>query len=140
MVNRRHIRIKVMQSVYAILQSKSDNLEKEEKFLLFNIEKIYELFVLQLNLMLEVRDMALEHMEIKKKKHLATAADKSPNLKFIHNRVFLLLENSSELNEFASKRKLNSWKENREYVRIIWDEVQNNQIFKNKFTRSTIVP
>ena len=33
MINRRHIRVKVMQSVYAMLQSKSDNLVKEEKFL-----------------------------------------------------------------------------------------------------------
>ena len=39
MVNRRHIRIKVMQSIYAVLQSKSDNLPKEEKFLFTMIIK-----------------------------------------------------------------------------------------------------
>jgi N utilization substance protein B len=32
-VNRRHIRVKVMQSIYAMHQNGSDNL-KEEKFLL----------------------------------------------------------------------------------------------------------
>ena len=67
MVNRRHIRIKVMQSIYAVLQSKSDNLPKEEKFLLFNIKKATDLYVLQLLLMVEVRNLALEHIEIKKK-------------------------------------------------------------------------
>lgn len=134
MVNRRHIRIKVMQSVYAMLQSKSNNLEKEEKFLLFNIEKIYDLFVLQLHLMLEVKNMALEHTEIRKKKHLATAADKSPNLKFIQNKVFKIFENSSELNDYSSKKKLNNWRENREYVRIIWDEVENSKNYKDYLT------
>ena len=37
MVNRRHIRIKVMQSVYAFLQSEGSNLTKEEKFLQDNV-------------------------------------------------------------------------------------------------------
>ena len=71
MVNRRHIRIKVMQSVYAVLQSRSDDLKKEEKFLLFNIHKSKDLYVLQLLFLLEVRNLALEHMEIKKKKDKA---------------------------------------------------------------------
>ena len=31
MVNRRHIRVKVMQSIYAMHQNGSDNLEKQEK-------------------------------------------------------------------------------------------------------------
>ena len=70
MVNRRHIRIKVMQSIYAVLQSKNDNLPKEEKFLLYNIKKATDLYVLQLMLMVEVRNLALEHIEIKKKKYL----------------------------------------------------------------------
>ncbi|MCK5637826.1 MAG: antitermination protein NusB, partial [Flavobacteriaceae bacterium] len=76
MVNRRHIRIKVLQSVYAILQSNSDDLAKEEKFLQFSVKKATDLYVLQLQLLVEVRNLAKEHLEIKKKKHLATAEDK----------------------------------------------------------------
>ena len=57
MVNRRHIRIKVMQSIYAVLQSKSDNLSKEEKFLLYNIKKATDLYVLQLLLLAEIKIM-----------------------------------------------------------------------------------
>jgi len=120
-----------MQSVYAILQSKSDNLDKEEKFLLFSIEKIYDLFVLQLLLMAEVKNMALEHIEIKKKKHLATAEDKKPNLKFVQNRIIQIIENSKGLKDFASQKKINNWKENREYVRIIWDEIQKSNKYKD---------
>ena len=59
MINRRHIRVKVMQSVYALLQSKSDNLTKEEKFLYESIDKLYDLYVLMLRLLVEVRDMCL---------------------------------------------------------------------------------
>ena len=57
MVNRRHIRIKVMQSVYALLQSNSDDLPKEEKYLLFSIDKIFDLYVLQLLLLVEIKNL-----------------------------------------------------------------------------------
>ena len=39
MINRRHIRVKVMQSVYALTTSNSDNIVKEENFLNNSIEK-----------------------------------------------------------------------------------------------------
>ena len=38
MLNRGHIRVKVMQSIYAMHQNDSDNLEKEEKFLPDDVE------------------------------------------------------------------------------------------------------
>jgi len=131
MVNRRHIRIKVMQSIYAVLQSKSDNLPKEEKFLLFNIKKATDLYVLQLMLMVEVRNLALEHLEIKKKNYLATDEDKNPNLKFINNEVILAIAESAEVKEFLSKSKLMDWKDNREYVRIILDDMTGSDIYRN---------
>jgi len=131
MVNRRHIRIKVMQSIYAVLQSKSDNLPKEEKFLLFNIKKATDLYVLQLLLMVEIRNLALEHIEIKKKKYLATDEDKNPNLKFINNELIQAISDSHEIKEFVSKSKLINWKDNREYIRILLDEMIDSEVYKN---------
>jgi len=130
MVNRRHIRIKVMQSVYAVLQSKSDNLKKEEKFLLHSIQKAIDLYVLQMLLFVEVKNLAFEHLEIKKKKYLATAEDKNPNLKLIQNQVISAIENSSELMEYALAKKIDNWKNDREYVRVILDEIQDSEIYK----------
>lgn len=130
MVNRRHIRIKVMQSVYAVLQSKSDNLKKEEKFLLHSIQKAIDLYVLQMLLFVEVKNLAFEHLEIKKKKYLATAEDKNPNLKFIQNQVISAIENSSELMEYALAKKIDNWKNDREYVRVILDAIQDSKIYK----------
>ncbi|MCA0931480.1 transcription antitermination factor NusB [Lutimonas saemankumensis] len=131
MVNRRHIRIKVMQSVYAILQSKSDDLTKEEKFLLFNIKKTTELYVLQLLLMVEVRNLALEHIEIKKKKYLATHEDINPNLKFINNRLIRSIVDSPEIKAYVEGSKLTDWKDNREYVRILLDELIESELYKD---------
>jgi N utilization substance protein B len=115
-----------MQSVYAVLRSRSDDLKKEEKFLLFNIRKSKDLYVLQLLLLLEIRELALEHIEIKKKKYLATEEDRNPNMRFIENRVLKAIEGSEEIREFSRYRKLNLWKENREYVRILLDQMSES--------------
>ena len=131
MVNRRHIRIKVMQSVYALLRSNSDDLPKEEKYLLFSINKIFDLYVLQLLLLVEIRDMSLEHIEINKKKHLATVEDKDPNMKFVKNPIIDAIEQSEEIMDYAKKKRLNNWKENREYVSILWKQLKKSDLYKN---------
>lgn len=118
-----------MQSVYALLQSKSDNLVKEEKFLLFSTQKAFDLYVLQLLLLVEVKNLALEHLEIKKKKYLATAEDKNPNLKFIENEVIQAIESSEDIADYISQKKMDYWKDNREYIRVIWDAIQTNKIY-----------
>ena len=60
MLNRRHIRIKVMQSLYAFNGTESDDLTKDEKFLLeimkpisFNDDQTIENITLKLNQLLE---------------------------------------------------------------------------------------
>ncbi|MHB1146978.1 MAG: transcription antitermination factor NusB [Lutibacter sp.] len=119
MINRRHIRIKVMQSVYALLQSKSDNLKKEEDFLYTSIEKMYDLYALMLRLLVEVKNMEKKHIEISGKKYLATTQDLNPNFKFINNEIFKILEESVSLNTYLEENKLNYWSLDNEYVHEI---------------------
>ena len=121
-----------MQSVYAVLQSKSDNLVKEEKFLKFSIQKATDLYILQLLLLVEVKNLANEHLEIRKKKHLATPEDKNPNLKFVNNQVIAAIENSESIKDYVIKYNLNNWKNDREYVRVILDAIQGSDEY-NKY-------
>jgi N utilization substance protein B len=130
MVNRRHIRIKVMQSVYALFQSKSDDLAKEVKFLKLSVQKTYELYIHQLLMIIAVRDMHSEHLEIKKGKHLATPEDKDPNLKFVNNQLIKTIESSPEVKNYIQERRLDMWSDNREFVRIILDKLTKQDFFK----------
>jgi len=131
MLNRRHIRIKVMQSIYAMLQSSSDDIVKEEKFLNFSISKIYDLYVLMISLLLEVKNLAEVHQEISKKKHLATKSEKKPNRKFIDHPFLEKLKNNASLKDYIKTQKLKNWKEDSEYVRLIWDAVKESDIYIN---------
>ncbi len=130
MLNRRHIRVKVMQSVYALTKSKSDDLVREEKFLKFSISKVYDLYVLMLSLLVEVRSLAEQHQEIAKKKHLATSDDKNPNRKFVDNQFLQNLKRNSSLATYIEHEKLLNWKEDNEYVRVIWDAIKESTIYK----------
>lgn len=137
MINRRHIRVKVMQSVYAILQSKSDNLIKEEKFLYSSIDKMYHLYTIILRLMVEVRDMEKKHIELSRQKRLATPDELNPNTKFIDNQVFKMLFESVSLNEYIENNKLNCWYLDEDYVKEIWKLVKSSSFYTDYMKAQT---
>jgi N utilization substance protein B len=118
-----------MQSVYAILQSNSENLNKEERFLRDSIDKMYDLYVLSLSIIIDVKQMASKHLEITKKKHLASSEDKNPNTKFTDNTFIAVLEQSASLKDYIEDNKLNNWKIDSEFVRIIWDLIRESAIY-----------
>jgi N utilization substance protein B len=120
-----------MQSTYATLQSKNDYLDKEEKFLKQSIEKMYDLHVLILSLLVEVQNMAANHLSIAKKKHLASAEEKNPSTKFIENQIINTFKESVSLNSYIEKKKLNNWKLDYEFVRVIWDLIKVSEVYNN---------
>lgn len=130
MLTRRHIRVKVMQSLYAFHQSQNDKLATEEKFLLKSMEEMYDLFLLQLSLMLEIREQAETFLEKSQQKILATQEDKDPNRKFVNNKIFQILKENESLQEAFEERKITHWKRDDEYVNILWEEIKNSELYK----------
>ncbi len=131
MINRRHIRVKVMQSVYAMLQSHNDDIIREEKFLKHSILKLYELYVLNLQLLVEVQKLAAKKMELSKKKILATKEDLKPNTKFIDNKIINTISESVSLDGFISLNNIKNWELDDEYVKIIFEELLQSDLYKN---------
>ena len=130
MINRRHIRVKVMQSVYAMITSKADDIIREEKFLKHSIQKLLDLYVLQLQLLVEVQQMAAKKIELSKKKHLATKEELNPNTKFIENAAILNLVNSTSLATFKNDNNINNWSLDDEYVKIVWSKLEKSDLYK----------
>ena len=130
MLTRRHIRVKVMQSLYSFHQSKNKYFPAEEKFLLKSMKEMYDLFLLQLKLIIEIKAYAERYLEKSQRKHLATSEDKDPNLKFVNNRVIRILENNNHLDELLEERKITQWNRDGEYVAILWEEIRNSPAFE----------
>ncbi len=130
MINRRHIRLKVMQSVYAMQQSQNTDLIKEEKFLKYSIEKMFDLYVLNFQLLIEVQNLALKKIELSKKKILATKEDLNPNTKFVNNKLLSQIKTSVSLEGYVSLHKMDNWVLESEYVKIIWDNLSGSELYK----------
>ncbi|CAM1344403.1 transcription antitermination factor NusB [Tenacibaculum amylolyticum] len=131
MINRRHIRLKVMQSVYAMQQSNNTDLIKEEKFLKFSIQKMYDLYVLNLQLLVEVQKLASKKIELSKKKILATKEDLNPNTKFVNNRLINQIKDSVSLEGYLELNKIDNWDIEEEYVKIIWEELKASKMYQD---------
>lgn len=130
MLTRRHIRVKVMQSIYALIQSKDDSLEKQKKFLDVSIENMYSLYLLLLSLLIEVHQMADNQLKLSSKKYIATAGDDLPfKEKFVANKLLLQLVNNEPLKEELEIRKLNNWYLNEEYVKLIYKSILESDMY-----------
>ena len=118
-----------MQSVYAMQQSHNDDIVKEEKFLKHSIQKMYDLYVLNLQLLVEVQKLANKRASLAKKKILATKEELNPNEKFINNKLINKLNESVSLEGYVELNNLNFWQLDNEYVRIILDELQKSDLY-----------
>ncbi len=130
MLNRRHIRIKVMQALYALSQTETNNLQKEETFLRASISQMYDLYLVMVDLIVEVHAHAIEFQAKSQQKMLATEEDKNPNRRFVDNELLVKLAANEELQKELGKRKLNNWRLDSEYVNIIFEELLASDIYK----------
>lgn len=131
MLNRRHIRIKVMQTIYAMHQKGSDSIEKEEKFLISSLENLMELYLIMMSTLLELANKEAEFIEISRKKHLATPEERNPNLKFVNNILLRLLGDSKSLQVALENNKINNWKTNDDAILLLLQDVKQSSIYLN---------
>lgn len=116
MLNRRHLRIKIMHALYAFEQSKSNNISRAEKELFHSIQKMYEMYLYLMLIMIEIRDAAEVRIEEGKKKRLATEEDLNPNMRFVENKLLAQLANNRALKALSEQHKVN-WMGEGELIR-----------------------
>lgn len=121
MLNRRHLRIKVLQILYAFFQSKEIDVVKAQNELLLSVERMYDLYLYLLLTIPELKRAAQVNNENRKNKLRPNESDLMPNLKWVENSLVLKIEESKELNKISSARKVN------------WLGAENQEIFRKMF-------
>jgi len=137
MLNRRHIRIKVMQVLYAAKGTESEDLKPKQNFLDKSFASIYDLYLAQISLLIELHKKAEDHLQKTQKKHLATAEDKNPNPKFLNNEILLHLKNNEALQAKLEGRNVNFWNLELEYVDILFKEIRESDLYKSYMSTRT---
>lgn len=130
MLNRRLLRVKVMQSLYAHFQSEGADIRKGEKALMLSIEREYELYLLYLILPIELANVAEIQMEEARNKVLPTEADKNPNRRFVESHMIGALKQNTTLQKEVEERKL-SWSADYDTLKKLWKKIRQSELYLN---------
>lgn len=118
-----------MQSIYAMHQNGSDNLEKEEKFLFYSIDNIQDLYLTMVSSLLEICKKEKEFLHKSSLKHLATPAERNPNEKFINNSVFQILAENNSLSIAMENRKIDAWTLHEDYISLLLNAIKASKFY-----------
>ena len=119
MFNRRQLRIKVLQAVYAFHSDKEGSVEDAHKLLYSALEKTYDLYLLLLLLISEMQDAAIERIETGRMKKQPTHEDLHPNTKFVNNKPLRVIIKSKALAKEAANRSL-GWGQEQDIVKRLF--------------------
>ena len=139
MLNRRFLRIKVLQALYAYLEAGDTNVTNGIKNLLESIDKLQELFVWQLSFLVETKRYADNKITDNKHKFIPTYEDLHPNMRYVENRVINAIENNKDFQKKEAaycinwggmgsevvKNYYNIMRETEEYKAYMSDKVDN---------------
>jgi len=126
MLNRRHLRIKVLQVLYAYFQSNGNDFKVVEKELMNSIERIYDIYLYLLLAFEELKDVEEQKNAESKLKSRDT------NDRFVQNKTIALIAESSELREAAENNRVN-WigDEHREMFKKVMQQIRESELFFN---------
>ncbi|GAA3952972.1 transcription antitermination factor NusB [Pedobacter ginsengiterrae] len=134
MLNRRHLRIKALQNIFAWQMADKKDIKGDLKTLMQSIDSVYEMYIWMLSLMVEVTEFTANDAAERANKHLKTAEDMNPNMKLLHNKFSVLMQQNPEYISAVKKYKVdwgfdpeirktvyNSLKASKEYAEYLAD-------------------
>ncbi len=125
-----------MQSIYAMHQNGSDNLEGQEKFLFYSIDSIQDLYLIMLSSLVEMAKKERVFLQLSSQKHLATPEERNPNKKFINNTIFQLLEENNSLSTALADRKITNWDIHDDYINLLLNSLKETQLYTKYMSNS----
>ncbi|MBC7915210.1 MAG: transcription antitermination factor NusB [Pyrinomonadaceae bacterium] len=133
MLNRRQLRVKVLQILYAYHMSENKVVKSFEKKLLESIDDVYEMYIWLLALIIEVSDYVLIDAEERANKFLPTETDLNSNTKLNTNKFLTALQANPEFKDAVKKYKA-SWNFDPEVVKTIFIELKASEQYATYLT------
>ncbi len=123
MLNRRHLRVKVMQTLYAYSLSEDKQIKDFEKALFKSVDEVNQMYIWALNLLDEVAEYVLIDAEGRANKFLPTEKDKIYTTKLHTNSFIESLRQNRAYLENVKKYNV-SWSFDPEIVRSIFADLK----------------
>lgn len=125
MLNRRHLRVKVLEVLYAYHLSADRDIQAFEKQLVKQVHKVYEIYLYLITLLLEIAAYAAKDAIERAGKYIPSADDLNPNLRIASNLLIKLMEENPDLKKAVRLYKI-SHHEDEETIRVIFKEFRSS--------------
>lgn len=128
MINRKLIRVKIVQLTYAYYQNGHHNMDTAEKELLFSLSKAYDLYNYLLGLIVAITQEEQRRVDIATRRAEREGTE-TPSQRFAFNKFATQLEENKQLNLFMEDKKM-SWENDVEAVRNLCDQIERSPLYQ----------
>lgn len=128
MINRKLIRVKIVQLTYAYYQNGHHNMDTAEKELLFSLSKAYDLYNYLLGLIVAITQEERRRVDIATRRAEREGTE-TPSQRFAFNKFATQLEENKQLNLFMEDKKM-SWENDVEAVRKLCDQIERSPFYQ----------
>lgn len=128
MINRKLIRVKIVQLTYAYYQNGHHNMDTAEKELLFSLSKAYDLYNYLLGLIVAITQEERRRVDIATRRAEREGTE-TPSQRFAFNKFATQLEENKQLNLFMEDKKM-SWENDVEAVRKLCDQIEQSPLYQ----------
>jgi transcription antitermination protein NusB len=136
MINRRNIRVKVMQTLYTIATTESETKPGDAvKILQKHFEQTRQLFIYLTYFLSEVVRYAETDAHNRASKHLPTYEDFHVSTKIVGNEILLKIQDDASFKEFATKDKPQQFLD-KELIKKIYHELGETKEYKKYISTS----
>ena len=131
------MRIKVLQALYAYIESGETNINNGIKSLLESIDKLYELFIWQLSFLVETKRYAENKITENKHKYIPTYEDLHPNMKYVNNRLLNVIEDNIDFKKHEAALKINWADDHQDVVKKYYTLMKDSPEYKKYMADKT---
>lgn len=128
MINRKLIRVKIVQLTYAYYQNGHHNMDTAEKELLFSLSKAYDLYNYLLGLIVAITQEERRRVDIATRRAEREGTE-TPSQRFAFNKFATQLEENKQLNLFMEDKKM-SWENDVEAVRKLCNQIEQSPLYQ----------
>lgn len=128
MINRKLIRVKIVQLTYAYYQNGHHNMDTAEKELLFSLSKAYDLYNYLLGLIVAITQEERRRVDIAMRRAEREGTE-TPSQRFAFNKFATQLEENKQLNLFMEDKKM-SWENDVEAVRKLCGQIEQSPLYQ----------
>ena len=127
MLNRRQLRIKALEVVYAYDKSSEKDLELQIKYFLKSNQNFYKLYITCFSLFRELLVLS-KNLHLKNKKKYLNNEDDVPLDRFCENLILNQIFESEYLNQKINDFKIDYWSNHSELISSIWKDIIESEI------------